>query len=397
MASRASHQALFPTDSPLPPDQMIGRADDVERLVLAVGQGAHQVVAGPRRTGKTTVCRAVLERAVAEGSYAVAVDLFRLGDLGDFTDTLVTQAIANRPAVRRALSRGRIGAREIVRSASLTPVARLRGELGADIEVAFGSRRVDDPVDRFRSAMSLLVRLTEVDSVHLVLHIDEIQELAHPTEPFGDPDRITKLMRSVLQDAPRITTIFSGSQEHLLRDLLSPRHRAFYAWGSWVRLGPIDTEAWEEGLTARFRLGGFTIAATAVDRLLNESEGHPRTTMLIAQQCAVAGAVEHLEQLDDWVVPIGVEQAMAADAGLHQELTVELRSMGRHVLSVASRIARGDAPYGPASAGRVAASSIQRAIDSLERAGVVERRGARGRGGWVVVDPLARRFLADQG
>lgn len=375
---------------------MIGRVDDVERLVLAVGQGAHQVVAGPRRTGKTTVCRAVLERVAAQGSYTVGVDLFRLTDLGDFTDVLVAEAIANRPAVRRALSHGRIGAREIVRSVSLAPVARLRGELGADIEIAFGSRRADDPFDRFCSAMNLLVRLTEIDSVNLVLHIDEIQELAHRTEPFGDPDRITKTMRSVLQDASRITTIFSGSQEHLLRDLLSPRHRAFSGWGSWVRLGPIDTEAWEQGLTARFRRGGFFIPATAVDRLLTESEGHPRATMLIAQQCAVVGAVEHLEHLDDWVVQIGVEQAMAADVGLHQELTVELRSMGRHVLSVASRIARGDTPYGPASTGQVAPSSIQRAIEVLERAGVVERRGTRGRGGWVIVDPLARRFLADQ-
>jgi hypothetical protein len=87
---------------------------------------------------------------------------------------------------------------------------------------------------------------------------------------------------------------------------------------------------------------------------------------------------------------------MAADVGLHQELTVELRSMGRHVLSVASRIARGDTPYGPASTGQVAPSSIQRAIEVLERAGVVERRCTHGRGGWVIVDPLARRFLADQ-
>ena len=49
---------LFPTDNPIPASQLIGRADDVEAVVQAMEAGTHLVIAGPRRTGKTSVCEA---------------------------------------------------------------------------------------------------------------------------------------------------------------------------------------------------------------------------------------------------------------------------------------------------------------------------------------------------
>ena len=71
---------LFPTDSPVP-EQMIGRSKDVKELALVLSQGLNQVVGGPRRNGKTTVCQAALEGLARQGAYVVEVDLFQLSDL----------------------------------------------------------------------------------------------------------------------------------------------------------------------------------------------------------------------------------------------------------------------------------------------------------------------------
>src|SRR5437660_2779191 len=75
---------LFPTDQPIPASQMIGREADVRELTTALGAGSNLVVAGPRRTGKTSVCDAAVGRLVRRGFYAVSVDLFRVASTAEF-------------------------------------------------------------------------------------------------------------------------------------------------------------------------------------------------------------------------------------------------------------------------------------------------------------------------
>ena len=76
--ARAQSADLFPTDLPLPAGAMIGRAEDVRELATSLMAGLNVVVAGPRRTGKTSVCEAALARAKRAGYYTVAIDLFRI-------------------------------------------------------------------------------------------------------------------------------------------------------------------------------------------------------------------------------------------------------------------------------------------------------------------------------
>ena len=65
---------LFPTDHPVDPAHMIGRAGDVDRVATALLGGGNVVLAGARRTGKTTVADAALQACAAEGAYVAAVD-----------------------------------------------------------------------------------------------------------------------------------------------------------------------------------------------------------------------------------------------------------------------------------------------------------------------------------
>src|SRR5215208_1799494 len=76
-AVRTASGELFPTDSPLPAGQLIGRRDDVREIATRLEAGTHLILAGPRRTGKTSVCEAALARAARRGLYTAKVDLFR--------------------------------------------------------------------------------------------------------------------------------------------------------------------------------------------------------------------------------------------------------------------------------------------------------------------------------
>ena len=65
----------FRFSGPLPPEDMIDRDPEADEL-LALGQGGHSFrLVGPRRYGKTTLLRRVLETAEREGMATVLVDL----------------------------------------------------------------------------------------------------------------------------------------------------------------------------------------------------------------------------------------------------------------------------------------------------------------------------------
>ena len=74
---------LFPTDVPIPASQLIGRGDDVRDLATALVNGTSLIMAGPRRTGKTSVCEAALGRAERGGCYPARLDLFRISDAAE--------------------------------------------------------------------------------------------------------------------------------------------------------------------------------------------------------------------------------------------------------------------------------------------------------------------------
>ncbi|MDA8300182.1 MAG: ATP-binding protein [Actinomycetota bacterium] len=381
---------LFPTDSPVP-EQMIGRSKDVKELALVLSQGLNQVVGGPRRNGKTTVCQAALEGLARQGAYVVEVDLFQLSDLAALARAIVAGLVANRSAPQRGARKVRLGAEKAVDFASAVATAKLKTAWGPDIEIAFSPHLArDDPRGSFEKALSLLQSVAERDGHDVILFIDEFQKIASPREPFGDADSTTQLMRAVLQRSRGVTSLFAGSVAHLMRDLFDDEKRAFYKFGAWRELGPISTEEWLEGLSKRFQEGGRPITPTAMEYLVARSEGHPRTTMLLAQQCFIAVLETEAREATYEHAILAFDMAMKADAGALAKDIEAIQELSRLAFAVCQAIARGQPPYkvGPSA-------TVARATEALRRAGYIEQFDTPGRGGWVVIEPLLRRRLAE--
>src|SRR5947208_12270002 len=104
---RLASGELFPTDEPIPASQMIGRRADVDELAVALEGGTSAILAGPRRTGKTSVCDAALTRVAGRGIYVAQVDLFELADAAELAEALAAAVLRNRPALRKLLVRAR--------------------------------------------------------------------------------------------------------------------------------------------------------------------------------------------------------------------------------------------------------------------------------------------------
>jgi hypothetical protein len=381
---------LFPTDTPIDADAMIGRGDDITRMATALLGGTNLVVAGPRRTGKTSVCDAAIDVAAQEGAYTVSVDLFLLADAAALAEEVTLAALANRPVLRKALAQAARATGQVWDSLSESVAIRAHqdlGDAGIDLELPLIPHRAQaSPADALRTAVRLLEAIASADGRRMVVFLDEFQEIA--SGRFGDADTVTKMLRAVLQRSPSVAVVFAGSIEHMMRELFGPSDRALSQFGSFFDLGTISPDEWRHGLRERFALDDRTIADTALDRLVQIGDGHPRATMLVAQQAHGLAVEELRNELDDATVAAALPRAMRSEALRHQQTLQQIRQIGSHAQKLAQRVALGTVLYEG-----MQASTAWRTMARLRDAGIVEQ-GAH-RDSWRIGDPLLRRFLAD--
>ena len=381
---------LFPTDAPIPADEMIGRAGAVEDMARALIGGTNLVVAGPRRIGKTSICDAALALCAHEGCYVASIDLFLLSDAAALAEALTVEVLSNRPLLKQALRRaarapGR--AWDLLSDATTIRARQDLGDAGVDLELALVPHRAqENPGRALRTALELLQAIAAADGRRMVLFLDEFQEVT--TGLYGDADTVTRMLRGVLQRAPDVSVVFAGSIEHVMRDLFAPTERALSQFGTFFDLAPIAPEEWVDGLRARLALDDRTITDTALERLIGLGDGHPRATMLLAQHAHALAVGELRRELDDAIVAAALVQAMRGERLRHQQTLVQIRSHGKHAQKLAQRVALGAVLYEG-----LASNTAAKTMNRLRDAGVVEQ--GIDRGSWRIVDPFLRRYLAD--
>jgi uncharacterized protein len=386
-AARIPSGELFPTDSPLPASRLIGRGDDVKEVTARLEAGTHLIVAGPRRTGKTSVCDAAVARLSRRGSYVAKVDLFRSSDAAELAEALAGAVVANRAPVHRALRRVRSAGRAALSAAQAQAVLKMAGDLGEGVEIALTpGLAASDPDRALDLALELPGRVAEVDGRRVVVFFDEFQELASPRRPYGDPDAVTNRMRAIFQRSRSVSYLFAGSIEHVMRDLFAPSRRAFSGFGSFYSLRPIAPEDWEAGLAARFAEDGCAISRAALAVIVEMGGGHPRATMRIAQQAHLVSLELGTREIALELVRLGFQRALEGDRPTMEQIVERIRLLHKQGLLVARMVARGE----PLPR-RIQPGVRDRVLKQLRDAGVLEHE-AHGR--WRVIDPLLRHYLA---
>jgi uncharacterized protein len=385
---RSESARLFPTDRPLSADAMIGRDDDVDRIAISLMGGGNLVLAGPRRTGKTTVADAAVAVCMRGGAYAVAVDLFAAPDAASLAHQLTKGLLENRAPLRRAISDAMRSGRGLLEALQSTASYRAREDLGQDIEITLELSLAErDPQKALLTAIGLAQKLAVADRRRVIMFFDEFQDIG--SKRFGDPDGVMRQMRAVLQRSDDVSVLFAGSIEHLMRDLFAPSDRALSQYGSFHELAPITVEQWKTGLRARLALDDTTITDDALDHLIALGEGQPRATMLLAQQAHLICIEELAHDMDNAIVVQALTRALVAERLHHDQQIERIRVAGRYGERMAMRIAMGSELYAGLQSGQAS-----RALNSLRDLGLIERGEKHGQ--WFLTDPLLRRYLVQR-
>lgn len=172
-----------------------------------------------------------------------------------------------------------------------------------------------------------------------------------------------------------------------MRDLFAPTDRALSQFGSFHELAAITPAQWRDGLRRRLALDHATIADDALAHLIELGEGHPRATMLLAQQTHLASIEELRHTIDNAMVVQALERTLGAERLRHEQQIERIRASGRHSERMATRVATGSELYAGLRPQQAA-----RALAALRDSGIIDREAQSG--SWFVVDPLLRSYLA---
>ena len=362
----------FRFSGPLASEDMIDRDPEAEEL-LALAEGGHSFrLVGPRRYGKTTLLRRVLEAADREGMATVLVDLQDVLSIGEIVVRIERAYDRLKGPIRRNVD-------ALFRS--------------WNIGLALGGGGFTATLQRTPNvdAESVLLRLLELPAALFdrtgtasLIAFDEIQDVLAVTGADGK-------IRSVIQhQTDAATYAFAGSAPGVMQQLFADPKRPLLDQAVPKNLAPLPLDAVADYVARRFEQTRRDVG-TALTPMLEFTRGHPQRSMMLAHylwQRTPRGATA-----DEGTWVAALDQAAADSAPLMRAiwraLTANERRMVRALAVTTTPL------YGEETAAAVGIkrASIGRAIESLVNNADVIQGGDRLR----LTDPMFELWLRGRG
>lgn len=362
----------FRFSGPLAPEQMIDRDAEADEL-LALTEGGHSFrLVGPRRYGKTTLLRRVLEATERGGAATVLVDLQDVLSIAEIVVRIERGYERLKGPVRRRVE-------NLLRS--------------WNIGLSLGGGGFTATLQRNPSvdAESVLLRLLELpvalferDGTTSLIVFDEIQDvLAVP----GADGKI----RSVIQHQGEAATYaFAGSAPGVMQQLFADPKRPLLDQAVPRHLDPLPPADVGDYVAGRFEQSGRKVGA-ALTPFLEFTRGHPQRSMMLAHYLWQRTPAETTADEGTWLSAL--DQAADDTAPLMRAIWKALTTNERRVaraLAVASGPLYSEET---ATAVGIKRSSIGKALESLVANADVIRDEGKPR----LTDPMFELYLKARG
>jgi len=364
----------FRYSEPVPVEELIDRDGESELLLARAEEGNNSRVVAPRRFGKTSLLRRVIEDADKAGWATVYVDFFGVLTLTDIAERIER---AYSEQLQGKLASWFAGARRRLR-----PTFHAGGgALPAGIEVALDAQAEPPLLDR----LALPRRLHERQGTRTLVVFDEFQDL------LAAGDRVDAVIRSEIQHhGDAASYVFAGSHVGMMRELFADRRRAFYGQAAPVELPPLLAEDVATYVASRFERFERDVGQ-ALEPLLALGAGHPQRTMLLAHALFELTPRAGTATEESW--QLAYEAVMRQVGDELRAIWSALPTGQRRALTV---VAENSAPLYASgrSHGGSRGGAVRSAIRVLEERGeITPDRAART--GYRLTDPLLAAWIVD--
>ncbi len=363
----------FVFEGPIPPAQLAGRDDELAALRDRAAHGRFCLLYGPRRFGKTSVIGRLAYDCEADKDLAVVVcDLQGVLSMDDISRRLAAAFTGlNHTKVRAALGHVLAGVADAGLRAAGT-------RFGIDIGSGVFRPEHSPPSHTLETLLSLPPKAAERTGTRVLVVLDEFQAIA-------DVDKADAVLRSQIQhQRERVSYLFSGSEQGILRSLFSERAAPLFGQAERFELGPLPPAVAAGYAADRFDATGRS-PGNVLGSLIQAAGGHPQRLNLLAHHLwnlvPDGGAADD----DTWQVAYATTLSYA-----RPELLAVWNGVGGNHRKALRLIAWGEPQFG-AAARRLGLSggSATAARLVLEQRSVIDQHGA-------IIDPLLISWIRQE-
>lgn len=349
------------------------RVQETKRLTSALRNERDVTLIAPRRYGKTGLIHNVFGR-MGRGAQVVYIDIFATRNLADFTKLFAGAVVgALDTKVERAMS----NVAKFFKSCrpTMTPQEAGLPKFSFDIAPSMAEATLKEAFDYIAKR-----------DRRLVIAIDEFQQILEYPEKGTEA-----LLRGYIQFVPQAHFIFSGSRQHLMREMfMQPRH-PFYQSTEIMNLDVIGLAPYARFARRFFNDAGLPFEDEVFGRLYTRFEGITWYLQIVLNKIWEYGK----GMPDDAIVEAAVSELVETrDFEFHDLLRSQSESCGRLLRGIASAGVVDELQSSAflAGCGGMAPSSAASALESLLDRDLVYRTEA----GYVVYDRFFGLWLQRQ-
>ena len=353
---------------------------------LAVGESLYRTIAGgaanvvlyaPRRYGKTSLVKNVIDKWSEDGFTCLYFDMMKMDSVERFCEKYAAAVYAAEKGVDRVVRTfGELLSR-------LRPKFTVGEDGSPSIELDMSSRKFT-PSD-LEDILNLPEKVAKGERTFVVV-FDEFQEIAGLSQSLP----MEGVFRGCIQHHESVRYVFLGSKTHLLKRMFSEHSRPFYNSARIMHLEKPPEDESRKFVTDRFSSAGVRIGAEEVDKVLSLSQNIPYFIQALSSEVfeSVIARGGRSVRPDDILAAADSLTEMKREQ--YETVVGELSSAQRSLLSAlaASPTNRFDEAY-RRKYGIGPSSTVHGALEKLVDKGHVEKTAH----GYFVGDPFFARYL----
>jgi AAA+ ATPase superfamily predicted ATPase len=292
------------------------RMHEINELVNDIMNGTNVIIFSPRRYGKTSLIKAVLEIVREKGLLTFYADLYPAISKQKFIEIYA-----------QAISSGLPGKASLIAKKLKEYLPRIIPKIVVnehDTHFEFEFDRSRDVSPHIDDLLEAAQKAADHHKKNSVVVFDEFQEIGN-----FDNQEIEKKMRSAFQNHRNVAYVFMGSKTHLMRDIFNNPNRPFYKSGKHFPLQKIDSDELAKFAVDKFKSGGIKLGSSQINKIMKVTESHPYYFQMLCYVLWEIGMDEKAIELDniEEAVDILISRESSAFIAIWESLTSKQKNL----------------------------------------------------------------------
>ena len=279
------------------------RVNETKRLKMDFENGINVILVSPRRIGKSSIVRKVMNEITDPKIKIVFIDIYDCRSEYEFYNRFASELLKQTASkteqvidhIKRFLVR-------------LTPKIAFSPEPMSEFSLSLGITPQNYEPEEI---LQLPEVIGQAQGVHIVVCIDEFQQIGE----MPDSLTIQKRLRGIWQHQRNVSYCLFGSKKHMMTRLFLNRKMPFYQFGEMMYLDKIPTADWVPFICSRFESQGKQISEELAQRICETVEGNSSYVQQLAWD--VLAETDKIATEEDF--NLGVDALLAQCSALFEE------------------------------------------------------------------------------